>query len=141
VDVLERLRACAADVFVGEPVVFAYLFGSMATGQARPDSDVDVAVYLSPEVSSDDYLRFSLSLADRLQAACPVGRFEAVVVLNEAPLPLAGRIRRDRQVIYSSDEPLRVSYESVIARRFTDFQIHGRPRDLERLRAIAAGRR
>jgi predicted nucleotidyltransferase len=139
--VLQRLRACAAAAFAGEPVVFAYVFGSTATGRARPDSDVDVAVYLDERVPAELYLRYSLDLAGRLQAACPVGRFDAVVVLNEAPLPLAGRIRRDRQVIYARDEPFRVSYESLTARRFNDFEIHAKPRDRERLRRIAAGRR
>ena len=30
-----------------EDVVFAYLFGSTATGEATPLSDVDIAVYVS----------------------------------------------------------------------------------------------
>src|SRR6266496_4182211 len=39
-DVLERLRAGVAEAFDGTPVVFAYLFGSHARGQAGAQSDV-----------------------------------------------------------------------------------------------------
>lgn len=70
-----------------------------------------------------------------------MGPIEAVVVLNDAPLPLSGRIRRQRQIIYSRDEPARVGYESRIARLFNDFEFHAAERDRVRLRAIAEGRR
>ncbi len=33
-------------------VGFAYLFGSQARGEARPDSDVDVAVWLAADAAA-----------------------------------------------------------------------------------------
>jgi predicted nucleotidyltransferase len=137
--VLDRLRAGATSAFAGEPVRFAYLFGSQAAGTARPGSDVDVAVMLADEVPRDEHLARSLRLAGALETAAGVGPIEALVVLNEAPLPLAGRVRQHRVVIFSADESGRVRYESRITRLFHDFQIHAAPRDLARLRAIAAG--
>lgn len=135
----ERLMAGAAVAFAGEAVRFAYLFGSQATGTARPGSDVDVAVMLADGVPHDDYLTRSVRLAGALETASGIGPIEAVVVLNEAPLPLAGRIRRHRVVIFSADEPGRVRYESRITRLFHDLQGHAAPRDLARLRDVAAG--
>ncbi|HVM13729.1 MAG TPA: nucleotidyltransferase domain-containing protein [Egibacteraceae bacterium] len=140
-DPAERLRAAAPAAFEGESVTFAYLFGSRAIGQARPGSDVDVAVLLDESVPPEEHLGASLRLARRLADCSGVAGIEAVVVLNAAPLPLAGRIRRQRLVLYSRDEPARVAYESYIARRYNDFRIHEAPRDRERLRAIAEGRR
>ncbi|QBI20858.1 nucleotidyltransferase domain-containing protein [Egibacter rhizosphaerae] len=137
-EVVARLTAGAASAFAGEPVAFAYLFGSQATGRARARSDVDVAVMLTGVVSPTEFLQRSLRLAGELEAVAGVGPVEALVVLNEAPLPLAGRIRRERIVLYSADEPARVRYESQIARLFHDFQVHADPRDRARLRAIAA---
>ncbi|MBA2575144.1 MAG: nucleotidyltransferase domain-containing protein [Euzebyaceae bacterium] len=137
----DRLRAGARAAFPDTPVRFAYLFGSQATGTARPASDVDVAVMLDDDVEEREYLGLSLRLAGALEWAAGTGPVEAVVILNEAPLPLAGRVRRHGIVIYSADEPARVRYESRIARLFHDFQIHAGPRDRRRLRAIAAGRR
>jgi uncharacterized protein len=63
-----------------------------------------------------------------------------IVVLNEAPLPLAGRILRNRTVLYSRDEPARVRYESLTLRMFFDFEIHARPLAEELLKGIAEGR-
>lgn len=139
--VADQLRAHAAEVLDGEPVLFAYLFGSHAMGRAHPRSDVDVAVYLDESVPAARYLDLSLRLAGRLERAARVGPVEATVVLNEAPIVLAGRILRDREVIYSRDEAARVRYESTTFRRFHDFELHAAPLRRERLRAIARGER
>lgn len=46
VDIEQRLGTLSHALERGSGVVFAYLFGGAATGQLRPLSDVDVAVYL-----------------------------------------------------------------------------------------------
>jgi len=43
---LERLRAAAAAVFPGSPVLAAYAYGSRVSGRPRPGSDVDIGYYL-----------------------------------------------------------------------------------------------
>ncbi|HXF71171.1 MAG TPA: nucleotidyltransferase domain-containing protein [Actinomycetota bacterium] len=134
----ERLRRAAPAAFEGSGVVFAYLFGSRATGHARPDSDVDVAVYLDPP--PEDPLAAALALAGRLEERSGVGGIE-VVVMNAAPLPLLGRILRERIVIFSRDEPARVAFESLTFREFQDFDLHARELDRELLRRHAEGRR
>ncbi len=139
-DLVERLREATNREFEQSPVVLAYLFGSRATGRARPDSDVDVAVLLDPSVRSERYLELSLELARRLATASGVGGIE-VVVLNDAPLPLRGRVLQQRVVLFSRDETVRVGYESKVMREFLDFQIHAEPLNREMLKAIAEGRR
>jgi hypothetical protein len=49
-DVLPRLRSASLDVFAGQGVQLAYLFGSRPRGAAGPGSDVDVAVHFSDDV-------------------------------------------------------------------------------------------
>lgn len=139
-DVLERLRQGAAEVFDGGPVLFAYLFGSHATGRAHPRSDVDVAVYLDDEEPRDRYLDLSLRLAGELERTCGVAPVEALVVLNQAPITLAGRVLQQRQVIYSRHEPARVRFESLTFRQFHDFERHAEPLRRQRLQAIARGK-
>ena len=92
-DSLDRLRGAAPGSLEGTPVLFAYLYGSLAEGRAGHASDVDVAVYLSPDVPSERYLDLSLQLAGTLSDASGVGGVE-VLVLNEAPLPIRGRVVR-----------------------------------------------
>lgn len=128
------LRTAARPVFDASPVSFAYLFGSAATGRTHARSDVDVAVHL-PEARIADSLEVSLDLAGRLVEATrlPV----EVLVLNGTPLPLRGRVVRDRIVVYSRNEEARVAFESRTLDDFLDFDIHARRLDRALLERMA----
>src|SRR5918996_6061684 len=138
-DVFRRLREAASRALEGEPVVFAYLFGSQAKGKTHPRSDVDVAVYVEDSGPQDRYLDLRLKLPAGLERA-RVGNVE-VLVLNEAPLPLKGRVVRERKILYSRDEAARVRFETRTLDDFLDFEIHARPLAQALLRATAEGRR
>lgn len=100
-------------------IVFAYLFGSQATGRARATSDLDVAVYLQPGA---DAFESRLRIAGVLQSASGREAID-VVVLNTAPLSLAGRVLTTRRVIVDTNPHARHRYESLTAREFADFRI------------------
>ncbi|MDP2623974.1 MAG: hypothetical protein Q8Q29_09265 [Actinomycetota bacterium] len=78
--------------------------------------------------------------ASDLEKAAALGRLVEVVILNEAPLPLAGRVVREGRIIYSANEPARVRYESRTFREFTDFDREARLLDEELIRAHATRR-
>lgn len=137
-DVRAALTEAAPACLDGEPVAFAYLFGSHAAGRATARSDVDVAVHLVPDAEVDT-LDLRLRLAGALERAAGIGPVE-VVVLDEAPLPLAGRVREHGQLIYSRDDVQRVRYESLIGRMYHDFRIHEERSARERLARLAEGR-
>ena len=130
----------AAAALAGEPVVVAYLFGSRARGDARPDSDVDVAVLLADTVPRGEYVDRSLAYAGRLEAALrlPVS---PVVVLNEAPLRLQGRVLRDGHVLFVGDEAARVRYEAATRVQALDYEIKAVELDRRLLAAHARGQR
>jgi hypothetical protein len=65
-------------------VLFALLFGSRARGTARPGSDLDVGVFLSPDLTR---WRFRLRCLAALE---DLGSID-LVVLNDAPALLAHR--------------------------------------------------
>ncbi|MGH2723875.1 MAG: type VII toxin-antitoxin system MntA family adenylyltransferase antitoxin [Actinomycetota bacterium] len=138
--ILKALREAGPAAFDQTPVVFAFLFGSRASGRSHRGSDVDVAVFVDPDLDPERFLDLRLALAGRLEEAAGVGPVE-VVVLNEAALPVRGRAVRDGVVFYSRDEPTRVRYQSRTLREFFDFEIHARRLDQELLRGIASGRR
>src|SRR3972149_387550 len=120
-DSLDRLRGVASGPCEGPPVVSASLFGSVAEGRAGPASDVDVAVYLETDVTSERYLDLSLELAGTLSEASGVGGVEGLV-LNEAPLPIKGRVVRQRIVLFSRDEPARGGLSGRTPPRVFDFE-------------------
>lgn len=138
-DIVERLRSAAHAVLAGRPVAVAYLFGSHARHQARPDSDVDVAL-LMPAASPDERFAAQLRIGSRLSTATGLPDVD-VVVLDDAPLRVAGRVIQEGTVIYSADEGVRAEYESRVFREFVDFSVLADALDLEMIRLTADGRR
>lgn len=69
----------------------AWLFGSVARGDAIPSSDVDVAVHLDPGL---DAWKFRLQAADRLSRELGTDAVQ-VVVLRDAPLSLRMKIHQE----------------------------------------------
>lgn len=95
---------------------FAYLFGSVARGQAAPGSDVDLAVYLRPDGTLMDEARLHDALATAL------GREDVdMVALNRAPLWLQFRVLGEGTVVFSRDERERISFREHTERDFLDF--------------------
>lgn len=76
-------------------IVFAHLFGSRGRGDARPDSDWDVAVYLDPALSDHERFKLRCRLAAELD---DLGEVD-VVVLNDAPPLLGHRALMGRRVL------------------------------------------
>jgi predicted nucleotidyltransferase len=101
-------------------VVFAYLFGGMLKDRPSPLSDVDIAVYVK-DMKKVDYLGMFGKIADIL------GTDEIdLVILNNAPLSLTGRILQGRKVLVDKKPFVRHLFESRILREFFDFTVKER---------------
>jgi uncharacterized protein len=80
-DLLTWLRGRLAEMY-GERLVHLVLYGSHARGEARADSDVDVAVVLSGEVDAPDEIdRTAAVVAD---AVLMFERFVSIYPVSEA---------------------------------------------------------
>jgi len=75
-------------------VLFALIFGSRAGRSARPDSDLDVAVFLDRALGPEERFRVRLKLAAELEDLAPPD----VVILNDAPPLLAHRALEGRRL-------------------------------------------
>jgi predicted nucleotidyltransferase len=86
----------------------AYLFGSVSRGEARPDSDVDVAVLLeagAPKTLEAFPTVLQGDLSELLN--CPVD----VVTLDSAPPDLIHRVLRDGRLVLDRDKSRRIAFE------------------------------
>lgn len=111
-DLIERLRRQLA----GEPgVLVAYLYGSHARDRAGPLSDVDVDVLLDEDEDEDRRLELTAAITHAVAPA----RAD-VVVLNNAPLPLAYRVLRDGALLVSRDDRARVEHWVRTVDRYLD---------------------
>lgn len=100
-------------------VLFAYVFGSAASGSRTPRSDVDVAIFVSDGADAH---------AARLDVAHAAAKHLGtdaidVVPLNRAPISIAGRVLASRRVVLDRAPFTRHRYESLVARMFQDFRI------------------
>lgn len=93
---------------VDHNIVCAYLYGSHARGDARPTSDVDVAVlFTEPQPATLDGLRFDLMSILEDHVATPVD----LLVLNAAPVDLVHRVLRDGVLVCERDRAARIRFE------------------------------
>lgn len=118
-EILARLGKVQEMLFRDDNVIFAYLFGGLAEGAAKPLSDVDVAVYLRSTAGLAEY---KLGLFSRLTDELGTSELD-LVVLNTAPTSLAGRVLQQKRVLVDKEPTRRHSYESVTLREFFDFRI------------------
>ncbi|MFB3926893.1 MAG: nucleotidyltransferase domain-containing protein [Syntrophales bacterium] len=102
-----------------DSIIFAYLFGSQATGKARPSSDIDVAVFLK---EGSDPVEEKLSVIGRLMEGLQTDAVD-VVILNTASISLVGRILGEREVVIDRDPFRRHLFESLALRKYMDFSI------------------
>lgn len=100
---------------------FAYLHGSRATGTHRPGSDIDVAAYFGDRAPQS----FEILLPPGVD----------LLVLDRAPLELAGRVAAGGKLLYDDDPVARVRWEASTRKIYFDEL----PRIMRSHREFAAG--
>ncbi|GFP29780.1 type VII toxin-antitoxin system MntA family adenylyltransferase antitoxin [Candidatus Hakubella thermalkaliphila] len=123
----KTLQQAAQKAFADYPIISAYLYGSQVRGRNLSPSDIDVAVYIDPEVFPLS-LDVELGLCVRLEEASGLSNID-LRILNEAPLSFQGEVLRQGIEIYSADEGKRILFETHTLDAFLDYLPH-----LEKLR-------
>ena len=85
-----------------------YLFGSVARGEARTDSDVDVGILFEKDPPATlDAPQFGIEAALERK----LGRAVQVVALNRASSDLVHRVLRDGRIVLDRDRAARIRFE------------------------------
>jgi len=104
---VSRIDDQLVDVLAGFPgVVLAVLFGSIATGRQRPDSDLDIAVAAREALTAAEKMALIEALAER------TGRPVDLIDLKAVTEPLLGQIVRHGRRLLGSDS----AYGQLISR-------------------------
>ena len=133
-DRAQLLRAIATALAPVEEVRAALLFGSRASGRARKDSDIDVAVLLSPEVAGSAGKDALERLIAALAAELAADRVD-VVILNTAPPALAFQVLKHGLVAFERDR------RDLHRFRVHTYDVHADYAHVERLFRAAVRRR
>jgi uncharacterized protein len=114
-----RLREFFKARAQAEGIAAAWLFGSVARGTARSDSDVDVGVLFreDPPRTLEGY-RFDLEAELERMLGAPV----QLVVLNRAPVDLTRRVLRDGKLLVNQDPSRRVRFEVRTRNEYWDLE-------------------
>lgn len=114
-----RLREVFKARAASEGIAAAWLFGSVARGTARPDSDVDVGV-LFREDPPRNLAGYRFDLEAELESA--LGLPVQLVVLNRTPADLAIRVLRDGKLLVNQDPSRRIEFEVRTRNEYWDLE-------------------
>jgi uncharacterized protein len=103
------------------PFVCAYLFGSYARGEQRPDSDVDIAVLLPSDAAPALTGPLTLLRGDLERL---LRRNVDLVDLRRAPVDLVHRVLRDGRLLAERDPAERVRFEVRARNEYFDLLPH-----------------
>jgi uncharacterized protein len=130
----DRLAAIEAVLDRAAGLDALWLFGSEARGDARPDSDVDLAVLFARTPSPEATLHARAVIADI------VGRPVDLVDLERASAVLAMQVLRHGTLVVERDRRHRVRFASALPGRYEDVILFRRPAERILRARLAHGR-
>lgn len=116
---VDNLRKKCEPIFRAYPVLFAYLYGSKAAGNATPLSDTDMALVCERDMSLREQLRLEMTMAAELTTS--TGESCDVRVINNAPLTVKGPVVQTGILLYAKDDAKRIDFEATTRSLFFDF--------------------
>jgi predicted nucleotidyltransferase len=102
-------------------VLAGYVFGSVATGRARRDSDVDIAVLVSDRAMQGDVFEYRLRLMAEIMRVLKRQDVD-LIILNESPPLLAHRVLSKGKLIFERSASARVAFQVRTINRYLDSQ-------------------
>ena len=114
------LASISPGIFNKYPVLFAYLYGSYATGIVHPHSDLDIGIYIE-NLQGNMHLELELSLSLEFDNLLKTEATSEVRIINNLPLVILGNIVTEGDLIFSSDEIHRVEFETSVRSAYFDF--------------------
>ncbi|MDI6889853.1 MAG: nucleotidyltransferase domain-containing protein [Thermodesulfovibrionales bacterium] len=111
---IERIAAILKEK---EYVLFAYIFGSFASGESF--NDIDVGIFISGERLNSP-LRLELEMERELEDAVriPVD----IRIINNAPPSFIYNVLKSGLVIVDNNKSLRADFEGLVYKKYFDFQ-------------------
>jgi predicted nucleotidyltransferase len=115
------MRICIQYLESRPEIEAGYLFGSLVSGRARPDSDVDTAVLVADKVICRDSFKYRLNRITELMDLLKRDDVD-LVLLNQAPPLLAHRVLSRGKLIFERSASARIHFQVRTVNRYLDTQ-------------------
>lgn len=105
-------------LFAREDIIFAYIFGSFATGKMHFNSDIDIAIYSKNYLETLELGGIVVDLEDMLEHRIDI------VILNDRPKEhpeLAYRIVTEGELLFNKDHKTFVNFKTDTFLYYLDF--------------------
>ena len=112
---IEKVSDCLKSL----PVMFAYLFGSQASGNTKPDSDLDVALMFDRSVNQTSANKLRLDVMQKIARIVHNDRVD-IIPLHKAPLLLRYKIIKNKQILVDREPLTRVMFEHRVLSDYFD---------------------
>ena len=120
-DIQNVLTRKSSQILGRYPVLlFAYLYGSFATGMVHPFSDVDIGIYVE-KVAKGENLAMELGISLEFDEELPGNAQSDLRVINDFPLSFLGQIVTDGVLVYCRDDSIRIDFETSVRMAYFDF--------------------
>jgi len=116
-DISDRIKCAGQYLEKRKEVIFAYLFGGLAKGDAKPLSDVDIAVYLDEGV---DCIQAKLDILEGLVDILNTDQID-LIVLNKSSLPLSMNVIKHSRLLVDKQPFVRHAHYSLVMRKYLDY--------------------
>lgn len=118
-DIADRLRPVLARF---QQIAAAWLFGSAARGELRPDSDIDVGLLLhDPHATAADEYAMLGELTARLEVVTAPRHVDVVLLEHQGPV-FAHEALIDGLLILETDRERRIEFQARAVMRGIDFR-------------------
>jgi predicted nucleotidyltransferase len=126
-------------LFKQYPIKFVYIFGSLVQRKKGPLSDIDISIYLNPELTTYQRHRLRLELISHIKDLIPSPEID-LVILNDLNILFADKILRKGICIYNIDPWEKQQFEEYILSRSLDFKTFSRQFDEWQAQALIGTR-
>ena len=99
-----------------------FLFGSMAKGNARNNSDIDIGILVKDTKKLEKNPHFESKLALRIEKELKIKTPLDIRVLNNAGLRFINQVLKYGRLVFSRNEKERVIFETTSISNYFDFR-------------------